>query len=113
MKKLIDNRPWGNFIQYTHNELSTVKILTILPNQELSLQYHSKRREMWIVIKGHPSLIIGDKEIQANPGEEFEIEQGVEHQIKAGSDEVQIVEISFGEFDETDIVRLKDKYGRV
>lgn len=68
---------------------------------------------MWLVVKGHPRLIIGEKEIQANPGEEFEIGEGVHHQIKAVDDEVQIVEISFGEFDETDIVRLKDKYGRV
>ena len=31
----------------------------------------------------------------------------------AGESEVRILEISFGEFDEEDIVRLDDVYGRV
>jgi mannose-6-phosphate isomerase len=30
-----------------------------------------------------------------------------------GGDEVRVLEISFGEFDEDDIVRLDDVYGRV
>lgn len=113
MKKLTDNRPWGNFVQYTHNELTTVKILTILPHQELSLQYHAHRKEFWRILKGHPHIVVGGKEVDANPGDEFEIGEGMQHQICGVDDEVEIMEISFGNFDENDIVRLKDKYGRV
>ena len=113
MKKLVDKRPWGNFVEYTHNEVSTVKILSVTPHEELSLQYHSKRKEFWRVLKGHPYILIGDKSIDANPGDEFEIPENIQHQISAKEDEVEILEISFGNFDENDIVRIKDKYGRV
>jgi len=112
MKKIKDIRPWGNFVEYTHNEISTVKILTVLPNQELSLQFHSHRKEFWKIIKGNPHVVIGDSEIPAKTGDEFEISEGIKHQIKAIDDEVEVLEISFGDFDENDIVRIKDKYGR-
>jgi mannose-6-phosphate isomerase-like protein (cupin superfamily) len=36
-------RPWGNFRQFTKNEFSTVKIITVRPNETLSLQSHSRR----------------------------------------------------------------------
>jgi hypothetical protein len=37
-----------------------------------------------------------------------------EHRLSSASDEpVRILEISFGEFDEDDIVRAEDAYGRV
>lgn len=113
MNKYIESRPWGNFVRYTHNELSTVKIITVNPHEELSLQYHNKRKEFWKVISGHPTLIVGDNRISANPDDEFEIVQGMQHQIISDDDEVKILEISFGDFDENDIHRLKDKYGRV
>lgn len=113
MKKLIDNRPWGNFVEYTHNESTTVKILTIEPNQSLSLQYHKHRKEFWRILSGNPTLIIGDKKVDTKTGDEFEILEGVQHEISAGNERAQVLEISFGDFDENDIVRLKDKYGRV
>jgi len=34
------------------------------------------------------------------------------HQLEAKDDDVQFLEIAFGNFDEEDIVRIKDKYGR-
>jgi len=113
MDKFLVNKPWGNFLCYTKNELTTVKILTISPNQELSLQYHSHRSEFFRIIKGNPTVIIGDKSIEAKANDEFDIPRGVQHQIIANDNEVQVLEISFGDFDEEDIVRIKDKYGRI
>jgi len=112
MKKIVDSRPWGNFVEYTHNEPSTVKVLTIFPHEELSLQYHTHRKEFWRVMHGNPDLIIGDNKIDAKIGDEFEIPENVKHKISAKDDVVHILEISFGDFDEKDIVRLEDKYGR-
>ena len=34
------------------------------------------------------------------------------HRLSAGGGPVRILEVSFGEFDENDIVRLDDVYGR-
>ncbi len=38
-------RPWGKFRRFTKNTNSTVKILTINPNEVLSLQSHQHRAE--------------------------------------------------------------------
>jgi mannose-6-phosphate isomerase-like protein (cupin superfamily) len=108
-----ETRPWGTFIQFTFNEPSTVKIITVNPGQELSLQIHHKRREFWRILSGNPTITIDDKISEAHVGDEFEVPETAKHRIAAGDSEVQILEISFGTFDEDDIVRLEDKYGRV
>ena len=112
MNKLSENRQWGSFIRYTHNEPSTVKILNIKAGEEFSLQYHNHRKEFWKILSGHPRLIVGDKIIEANVMDEFEINEKVNHRISAINDDVMVLEIGFGNFDEDDIVRLDDKYGR-
>lgn len=113
MRIISTQRPWGEFRQFTHNESSTVKIITVSPGEELSLQFHHKRTEFWRVLRGEPVLTIGDQVIEAKEGDEFEIKEGVQHRIKGGNTVVQILEISLGDFDENDIVRLQDRYGRV
>ncbi|MBX4197746.1 phosphomannose isomerase type II C-terminal cupin domain [Candidatus Parcubacteria bacterium] len=108
-----ETRPWGNFIQFTLNEPSTVKLITVNPGQEFSLQYHHKRRELWRILSGHPIITVGDKVVKGRPGDEIEVPEETNHRIKAEDEAVEILEISLGEFDENDIVRLKDNYGRV
>src|ERR1700679_216618 len=107
-----EKRPWGNFEQFTHNESSTVKIITVNAGEELSLQYHEKRSEFWKVLSGNPTITSGDKVIQAKPGDEFFQQAKQNHRIQAGTIEARILEVAFGTFDEDDIVRLEDKYGR-
>jgi mannose-6-phosphate isomerase len=46
-------------------------------------------------------------------GEELFIPRETVHRLFTEGEEVRILEISFGEFDEEDIVRLDDVYGRV
>ena len=47
-------------------------------------------------------------------GEKVFIPRGTVHRLSSSAEkEVRILEISFGEFDEEDIVRLDDVYGRV
>jgi mannose-6-phosphate isomerase len=113
MKKHFEERPWGNFIEFTHNEPTTVKILTIRSGEEFSLQHHNKRKEFWRILSGKPMVTIGNDEVHGKTGDEFEIPPHIDHRIKAGDDDVIVLEISFGEFDESDIVRVEDKYGRV
>ena len=112
MKTLLVKKPWGQFEQFTHNELSTVKIISVDSNSSLSLQYHNHRSEFWRVLSGHPILTIGEKKINAKPGDEFTIKELEKHRIETKEDSVQILEISYGDFDENDIIRLEDKYGR-
>lgn len=107
-----EDRPWGGFVRYTHGEPSTVKILTVAPNQSLSLQYHRGRDEFWRVISGSGFARIGAEHIPLVPGAEHFIPRTTEHRLEAGAEPVVVLEISFGEFDESDIVRLEDSYGR-
>lgn len=112
MKTLVVQKPWGKFEQFTHNEQTTVKILTVNPKGILSLQYHKLRAEFWRIISGHPVVTIGKKIISAKPGDEFYIAELEHHCVEAKDDIVQILEISYGDFEEEDIIRLEDAYGR-
>jgi len=112
MKTLIVEKPWGKFEQFTHNEMTTVKILSVNRGSSLSLQHHSHRTEFWRVVSGHPVVTIGEKKIKANPDNEFTIEKFQPHRLEAEDDNVQVLEISYGDFEEDDIIRLEDKYGR-
>ncbi len=110
--KYREDRPWGYFERLTKDVPSTVKIITVNAGQSLSLQYHYRREEYWRVLQGDPTITIGDKEILAFPGNEFFIDKRVVHRIAATRNNVTVLEISLGRFDENDIVRLEDRYGR-
>lgn len=112
MKKYKEERPWGNFERFTNNEVSTVKILQVNPNEELSLQFHHHRDEFWRVIEGEGNIVIGEEIKIGKVGDEFFIPRETKHQIKTSNSPISILEISFGNFDENDIVRLNDKYNR-
>jgi len=112
MEKYIEERPWGNFEQFTKNEICTVKILNVKENEKLSLQYHHNRDEFWRVITGKAKLVIGEEIKDAQEGYEFFIPRETKHRIMTEDSPVQILEISFGKFDENDIVRIEDKYER-
>lgn len=112
VKPFAQKKPWGNFQEFTKNQKSTVKILTVEPNQKLSLQLHKKREEFWKVLKGPCIITIGDKRHKAKEGDEFVIPKETKHRLEALENTAKVLEISLGEFDEDDIKRLKDKYKR-
>lgn len=113
MKKYVEKRPWGKFEQFTHNEKSTVKIVTINPKQKLSLQYHTHRKEFIKFLDNPAKVTIGKKTIKVKKGQEIIIPRKTKHRIEALNKHVSFLEISFGKFKEEDIVRLEDDYGRV
>jgi len=114
MKTYFEKRPWGNFEQFVKNKLCTVKIITILPRQETSLQFHRNRSEFWKILKGSSLITIGEKIVKDKKrGVNFFIPKKKPHRITAQRNTVEVLEISFGEFKEKDIVRIKDKYGRI
>lgn len=113
MKKYTEKRPWGKFEQFTHNEKSTVKIITVNPKQRLSLQYHKKRKEFWRFLDNPAKVTIGKKTIRVKKGQEVVIPKKTLHTVEAFNKPVRFLEIAFGNFDEDDIVRIKDIYGRV
>lgn len=107
-----EDRPWGAFRQFSLNQKSTVKVLSVNPKSILSLQYHNHRSEFWRIIKGSGFVIRNGEEIAVKEGDEFFIPQGMSHRLKTEDDSLEVLEISFGEFDENDITRMEDNYGR-
>jgi mannose-6-phosphate isomerase len=106
-------KPWGKFEQYTHNALSTVKVITVQRGGALSLQYHHRRDELWVVLDSGALIEVGDAVLRPRAGAKVFISRTVQHRLSAvGDGPVRILEVSFGEFDEDDIVRLDDVYGR-
>jgi len=106
-------RPWGNFERFTLNERSTVKIITVNPGQELSLQQHAERDEEWLILQGSGTVIVGEQTTEVRPGDNFFVARGTKHRVSGGPAGVTFLEIALGEFDEADITRLEDDYGRV
>ncbi|MEK7582178.1 MAG: phosphomannose isomerase type II C-terminal cupin domain [Patescibacteria group bacterium] len=107
-----EKRPWGEFRQFASGEAVTVKIITVKHGESFSLQYHQKREEFWRILKGMPEVIIGETSTHARPGDEFTVPVAVSHRVSALNDDVEFLEIARGDFDENDIVRIEDKYGR-
>ncbi len=107
-------KPWGRFEQYTHNLPCTVKIITVSAGGTLSRQYHHKRDELWVVLDEGARVELDEEVLHPEVEEKLFIPRGVVHRLSSvGEGAVRILEISFGEFDEEDIVRLEDLYGRV
>jgi len=91
-----------------------VKIITVVPGGTLSRQFHSHRDELWVILDPGARVELGKEVIDPPTGEKLFIPCKTVHRLSAVGDRaVRILEISFGEFDEEDIVRLEDAYGRV
>jgi mannose-1-phosphate guanylyltransferase/mannose-6-phosphate isomerase len=107
------DKPWGKFEQYAYNVPCTVKIITVNPGGTLSSQYHHRRDELWVVLDPGAKVEIGDEVLHPGPEEKLFIPRGTVHRLSCeGERPTRILEVSFGEFDEEDIVRLEDVYGR-
>jgi mannose-6-phosphate isomerase-like protein (cupin superfamily) len=107
-----EDRPWGSFVRFTLNELSTVKMLYVKAGSRLSLQQHTKRNEFWHVLRGTGTVQIGETKHEAKAGSEFEILPGTPHRLMGGDEGIWVLEIALGTFDEKDEVRIEDDFGR-
>lgn len=107
-----DERPWGGFERFTLNEQSTVKIIDVAPGQRLSLQRHKHRSELWVALD--PGCVFEIDGVRTEPGvgDRVLIQAGQTHRLSSSGPATRILEIAFGHFDEDDIERLEDSYGR-
>lgn len=105
-------RPWGNFERFTLNEKSTVKIITVNKGEEFSLQSHKHRGEFWRILSGTGVITLDSDTHTIDAGENFFSPVGHEHRMEGGPEGLVFLEIAFGDFDENDITRYEDKYGR-
>jgi mannose-6-phosphate isomerase len=107
-------KPWGHELIWARTDRYVGKILHIEAGHVLSLQYHDRKDESIYVLSGEIVLRLqqGETAIERRmgQGEAFHIQPKQVHQFEAvvTSD---LLEASTPELD--DVIRLKDRYGRV
>jgi len=107
------SRPWGTFNQYAFNEDCTVSLMHVLPGQRLSLQAHTGRAELWVVIDNGATIQVGDDIKEYNAGDEIWIPANERHRLSCKGDRpVRVLEIAFGNWQQEDIKRFDDDYNR-
>ncbi len=107
-----DVRPWGNFTRYVYNQKCTVKIIEVNPNQKLSKQVHKKRDEIWVILDEGLEVELNERVLQPKPGDELVVPRQTVHRLASLGPKARLLEISLGDFDEDDIERFEDIYGR-
>ena len=109
------DKPWGYEILWAHTDRYVGKILHIEPGQLLSLQYHEQKHESIYVLRGRMIFRYRDEggqlqEREMIAGQAQQVPTGLVHQFEA-LERTDVLEASTPYLD--DVIRLKDKYGRV
>ena len=109
-------KPWGYELIWADTERYVGKLLFVRAGQALSLQYHERKDEAWLIQGGRASLELGTvgdegsmRTVEIGEGDAFRYRPGTVHRITAIED-TTIVEVSTPDLD--DVVRLEDRYGR-
>ncbi len=106
-------RPWGGFAQYAFNQDCTVSLMTVNPGKRLSLQSHTGRAELWIVLDPGATIQVGDRIWEARAGEEVWIPANVKHRLSgSGPNPARVLEVAFGNWQQADIRRYEDDFTR-
>ncbi len=108
------DKPWGYELIWAHAEEYVGKVLFVRAGQALSLQYHEKKDESWLVQSGRATVELGELDGPLTPfeitaGDAFRYRPGTVHRVTAIED-TTILEVSTPQLG--DIVRLDDRYGR-
>ena len=114
-KKNIYYRPWGRYTNLFKGKEFLIKELFVKPKGILSLQKHNHRAEHWLITKGNPKITLKKNSFFKRPNEHVFIPTKSIHRIQnLGKKPVKILEAQIGSLlKESDIIRLKDVYGRV
>ena len=109
-----EERPWGSFTVLHTDSRHQVKKLVVNPGMRLSLQSHKYRAEHWFIVSGSGLVQLENELIKVQQGNSVDIPIGAKHRITSTSDEpLVLVEVQTGiSFDESDIMRHEDDFGR-
>lgn len=107
-------KPWGYEVRWAVTDRYLGKILHVRKGEALSLQYHQRKDETLLVVRGCVDTEIGFesgdlKTHRMREGDSVHLTPGTRHRLTAVED-TDIYEVSTPEID--DVVRLEDRYGR-
>ena len=111
---IITERPWGTYEVLLDADNCKVKRIIVKPGEQLSYQYHYHRDEVWVIIQGQAEIILDDVVHNYEEGGIVTIKKLQKHRVKnTGDIDLIFIETQTGNsFDEEDIVRIQDNYGR-
>lgn len=110
-RPMYEERRWGWYRVLDYEEGANgmsmlTKRLCVLAGNNISYQYHHKRSEVWVIVKGKGEFVLDDKLSIVTPGDVLNIPVGSRHGLKAIED-LEFIEVQMGsELVEEDIVRL-------
>ena len=104
-------KPWGSYKNLMDEDYTKVKKIVVNSGEAPSYQYHFKRSEIWIIVKGTAEIKIDDVVMNHSVGDIIRIPKEAKHCVtNIGDEELIFVEVQLGEsFEEEDIVRVEDK----
>lgn len=105
-------RPWGAFKQYANNQEVTVSLMMVKPGQRLSLQSHTGRAELWIILDEGAAVQIDEAMHYPKAGDELWIPANSKHRLSSTGPAVRVLEVAFGNWQQADITRYEDDYDR-
>jgi mannose-6-phosphate isomerase len=105
-------RPWGSFKQFANNEDVTVSLMTVAPDQRLSLQSHTGRAELWIALDDGAVVQVNDDVLYPQAGDEIWIPANARHRLGSDGRTVRVLEVAFGNWQQIDITRYEDDFDR-
>jgi mannose-6-phosphate isomerase-like protein (cupin superfamily) len=110
-----DRRPWGCYEVLSDRPDHKVKRITVNPGKRLSYQRHFRRSEHWYILGGQAVVTRNGREVELVSGQAVDLPVGTWHRIRnAGDQNLVFIEVQTGEsFEEDDIERSEDDYGRV
>ncbi len=108
------HRPWGTYTVLEEGPRFKIKRIVVKPGASLSLQYHRRRSEHWVVVSGIATIVNGEHEITIGTDQSSYIPAGTSHRLaNPGKVDCVMIEVQSGDYlGEDDIVRLEDTYGR-
>jgi mannose-1-phosphate guanylyltransferase/mannose-6-phosphate isomerase len=86
--------------------------MTVKPGQRLSLQSHTGRAELWIVLDPGAEIQVNDETLHPAQGDEIWIPAGARHRLSSTGPAVRVLEVAFGNWQQEDITRYDDDYHR-
>jgi len=111
----ITRKPWGFYKTTVLSNFYQTKVLGLAPYSSISLQKHRFREEYWLVVFGNGEAQVGSSKILLTAGSFVFIPKDCRHRLRNTEHEATliVIEMQLGEnFDENDIERLEDEYGR-
>lgn len=109
-------RPWGHMELFAVKKKAFVRILTLMPGHRLSRQKHKNRDEYFVALDDGLTIEVGfNPPTTPRRGDYIMIPRGTLHRFSnTGFEPLRCLEVAFGRvYDEEDIVRIEDDYGRI